>query len=132
MGEFEGHESMETYLEDLLNETCTDVKLDNSNYEEEEEEEDNSGDSARRKPEKRPLSNRQAVRRYREKKKARAASLEEEVVKLRSVNEQLARRLQSQSALEAEAVRLKCLLVDIRGRIEAEIGSFPYQKPLGL
>ncbi|CAN1307625.1 Basic leucine zipper 23 [Linum perenne] len=64
-----------------------------------------------------------------EKKKARAASLEDEVVKLRAINQQLMRRLQGQAALEAEVARLKCLLVDIRGRIEGEIGSFPYQKP---
>ncbi|KAJ0447845.1 hypothetical protein HanRHA438_Chr17g0816871 [Helianthus annuus] len=40
------------------------------------------------------------------------------------------KRIQSQAGLEAEVVRLKCLLVNIRGRIEAEIGNFPYQKPL--
>ncbi|KAK8481329.1 hypothetical protein V6N11_047223 [Hibiscus sabdariffa] len=44
------------------------------------------------------------------------------------VNQQLLKRLQGQAALEAEVARLKCLLVDIRGRIEGEIGSFPYQK----
>jgi hypothetical protein len=27
-------------------------------------------------------------------------------------------------------LRLRCLLVDIRGRIEGEIGAFPYQRPL--
>ncbi|CAN0878854.1 Basic leucine zipper 19 [Linum grandiflorum] len=81
---------------------------------------------------KRPLGNREAVRKYREKKKARAASLEDEVVKLRAVNQQLMRRLQGQAALEAEVARLKCLLVDIRGRIEGEIGSFPYQKPAAV
>ncbi|CAI0557528.1 unnamed protein product [Linum tenue] len=64
-----------------------------------------------------------------EKKKARAASLEDEVVKLRALNQQLMKRVQGQAALEAEIARLKCLLVDIRGRIEGEIGSFPYQKP---
>ncbi|XP_078440668.1 basic leucine zipper 19-like isoform X1 [Wolffia australiana] len=77
---------------------------------------------------KRPLGNREAVRKYREKMKARAASLEDEVAQLREINEQLLRRLQSQASLEAEVMRLKCLLVDIRGRIEGEIGSFPYQK----
>ncbi|KAG2703144.1 hypothetical protein I3843_06G115800 [Carya illinoinensis] len=79
---------------------------------------------------KRPLGNREAVRKYREKKKARAASLEDEVVRLRGLNQQLLKRLQGQAALEAEIARLKCLLVDIRGRIEGEIGSFPYQKPV--
>ncbi|KAJ4880790.1 Basic-leucine zipper (bZIP) transcription factor family protein [Raphanus sativus] len=79
---------------------------------------------------KRPSSsgNREAVRKYREKKKAKAASLEDEVARLTAVNHQLLKRLQSQSALEAEVSRLKCLLVDLRGRIDGEIGSFPYQK----
>ncbi|EPS65924.1 hypothetical protein M569_08855 [Genlisea aurea] len=80
------------------------------------------------KSKKRPLGNREAVRKYREKKKARAASLEDEVIKLRAINQQLMKRVQSQSLLEAEVARLKCLLVDIRGRIEGEIGSFPYQQ----
>ncbi|KAL4572848.1 hypothetical protein LXL04_019636 [Taraxacum kok-saghyz] len=77
---------------------------------------------------KRPVGNREAVRKYREKKKARAASLEDEVVRLRAMNQQLMKRVQSQAGLEGEVARLKCLLVDIRGRIEGEIGSFPYQK----
>ncbi|KAJ6796188.1 basic leucine zipper 23-like isoform X3 [Iris pallida] len=81
------------------------------------------------KKQQRPFGNREAVRKYREKKKARAASLEDEVVQLRALNQQLMRRLQNQAALEAEVARLRCLLVDIRGRIEGEIGSFPYQKP---
>ncbi|KAK4747735.1 hypothetical protein SAY87_014321 [Trapa incisa] len=79
-------------------------------------------------PKKRPSGNREAVRKYREKKKAHAASLEDEVNKLRAMNQQLLKRLQGQAVLEAEIARLKCLLVDIRGRIEGEIGSFPYQK----
>lgn len=74
--------------------------------------------------------NREAVRKYRQKKKAHTASLEDEVVKLRAMNQQLLKRLQSQTALEAEILRLKCLLVDIRGRIDGEIGSFPYQRPV--
>lgn len=78
----------------------------------------------------RPSGNREAVRKYREKKKAHAASLEEDIAHLRAINQQLMRRLQGQSALEAEIARLKCLLVDLRGRIEGEIGSFPYQKPV--
>lgn len=90
--------------------------------------EDSAG-SADNKGKRRPLGNREAVRKYREKKKARAASLEDEIVRLRAVNQQLVKRLQGQAALEAEAARLKYLLVDIRGRIEGEIGSFPYQKP---
>ncbi|KAG0502104.1 hypothetical protein HPP92_002176 [Vanilla planifolia] len=78
---------------------------------------------------KRSCGNREAVRKYREKKKARAASLEDEVVQLRQINQQLMKRLHSQAALEAEVARLRCLLVDIRGRIEGEIGAFPYMKP---
>ncbi|XP_010265995.1 PREDICTED: basic leucine zipper 19-like isoform X2 [Nelumbo nucifera] len=89
---------------------------------------DDTAESVEKKAKKRPLGNREAVRKYREKKKARAASLEDEVVKLRALNQQLLKRLQGQAALEAEIARLKCLLVDIRGRIEGEIGSFPYQK----
>ncbi|KAB1207536.1 hypothetical protein CJ030_MR7G007535 [Morella rubra] len=91
---------------------------------------DDSAESTEKKGKKRPLGNREAVRKYREKKKARAASLEDEVVRLRALNQQLLKRLQGQAALEAEIARLKCLLVDIRGRIEGEIGSFPYQKPV--
>ncbi|MQL70681.1 hypothetical protein Taro_002993 [Colocasia esculenta] len=78
---------------------------------------------------KRPCGNREAVRKYREKKKARTASLEDEVAQLRETNRQLMNKLQGQAALEAEVMRLRCLLVDIRGRIEGEIGSFPYQRP---
>lgn len=91
---------------------------------------DDSGESAETKSKKRPSGNREAVRKYREKKKARAASLEDEVLRLRALNQQLMKKLQGQAALEAEISRLKCLLVDIRGRIEGEIGSFPYQKPV--
>ncbi|KAJ4963115.1 hypothetical protein NE237_023054 [Protea cynaroides] len=89
---------------------------------------DDTSESAEKKSKKRPIGNREAVRKYREKKKARAASLEDELVRLRALNQQLLKRLQGQAALEAEIARLKCLLVDIRGRIEGEIGSFPYQK----
>ncbi|KAL8142501.1 hypothetical protein V2J09_015533 [Rumex salicifolius] len=89
---------------------------------------DDSAESVDKKTKKRPSGNREAVRKYREKKKARAASLEDEVIRLTSLNQQLMRRLQGQAALEAEAARLKCLLVDVRGRIEGEIGSFPYQR----
>ncbi|WOL18886.1 basic leucine zipper 19 [Canna indica] len=79
---------------------------------------------------KRSCGNREAVRKYREKKKAHAASLEEEAAQLRAINQQLMKRLRGQASLEAEISRLKCLLVDLRGRIEGEIGSFPYQKPV--
>ncbi|ONK61478.1 uncharacterized protein A4U43_C08F30330 [Asparagus officinalis] len=76
-----------------------------------------------------PLGNREAVRKYREKKKAHAAYLEEEVKKLRVINQQLTRRLQGQAALEAEVVRLKSLLVDLRAKIDGELGVYPFQKP---
>ncbi|KAJ1261063.1 hypothetical protein BS78_10G279700 [Paspalum vaginatum] len=88
---------------------------------------DNSGGGASKK---RPSGNRAAVRKYREKKKAHTASLEEEVVHLRALNQQLMKKLQNHAALEAEVARLRCLLVDIRGRIEGEIGAFPYQRPV--
>ncbi|KAK1601646.1 hypothetical protein QYE76_018812 [Lolium multiflorum] len=74
----------------------------------------------------RPSGNRAAVRKYREKKKAHTALLEEEVVHLKALNKQLMRKVQTHAALEAEVARLRCLLVDIRGRIEGEIGAFPY------
>jgi hypothetical protein len=48
------------------------------------------------------------------------------VVHLRALNQQLTKKLQNHAALEAEVARLRCLLVDIRGRIEGEIGAFPY------
>ncbi|CAN8327658.1 unnamed protein product [Cochlearia groenlandica] len=91
---------------------------------------DDTAESCGKKGEKRPLGNREAVRKYREKKKAKAASLEDEVSRLTAMNQQLMKRLQSQATLEAENARLKCLLVDLRGRIEGEIGAFPYQKPM--
>ncbi|KAL5220749.1 hypothetical protein ABZP36_025462 [Zizania latifolia] len=75
-----------------------------------------------------PLGNREAVRKYREKKKAHAAFLEEEVKKLRATNQQLLRRLQGHVSLEAEVVRLRSLLSDIRVKIDAEIGTFRFQK----
>lgn len=75
-----------------------------------------------------PLSNREAVRKYREKKKAHTAYLEEEVKKLRLFNQQLVRKLQKQAILEAEILRLRTLLFDLRGKIDTELGSFPFQK----
>ncbi|KAK1295385.1 hypothetical protein QJS10_CPA16g01138 [Acorus calamus] len=89
-----------------------------------------SGDEKEQSPKPRkPLGNREAVRKYREKKKAHAAYLEEEVKKLRVMNQQLLKRLQGQSALEAEVLRLRSLLMDIRGKIDAEVGVFPFQRP---
>nr|GEU57973.1 basic leucine zipper 23-like [Tanacetum cinerariifolium] len=73
-------------------------------------------DHAMVKPE-RPLGNRIAVKKYRAKKKAHNAYLEEEVKKLRAVNRGLIRKLQFQATLEAEAVRLRSLLMDLKAKI---------------
>lgn len=74
----------------------------------------------------RPLGNREAVKRYREKKKAHAAHLEEEVKKLRLVNQLLMGKLQKQADLETEITRLRALLFDLRGKIDVELGDFPF------
>ncbi|KAF5744174.1 hypothetical protein HS088_TW08G00770 [Tripterygium wilfordii] len=71
---------------------------------------------------KRPLGNREAVRKYREKKKAHTAYLEEEVKQLHLVNQQLVKKLQGQAILEAEVLRLRSLLADLRGKIDNELG----------
>lgn len=84
-------------------------------------------DKAKQKKTRKPLGNRVAVRKYREKKKAHAAHLEEEVKKLRAVNQQLLKRLQGQAALEAEVARLRTLLVDVRAKINGALGSYPFQ-----
>jgi hypothetical protein len=76
-----------------------------------------------RNPSRKPLGNREAVRKYRQKKKAHAAFLEEEIKKLRAANQQLLKMLQGHAALEAEVVRLSTLLLDVRGKIDAEIGG---------
>lgn len=76
----------------------------------------------------RSLGNREAVRKYREKKKAHAAYLEEEVKKLRLLNQQLVRKLQGQAILEAEVLRLRGLLADLKAKIDDELGVFPFQK----
>ncbi|XVF45541.1 hypothetical protein PTKIN_Ptkin02bG0214400 [Pterospermum kingtungense] len=150
MGDIPSSCSMDSFFDELLNDshacththTCNPPGPDNSHTHtcfhvhtkivpasaEDTAAIDDTAGSRDKKSKKRPSGNREAVRKYREKVKARAASLEDEVVKLRAVNQQLLKRLQGQAALEAEIARLKCLLVDIRGRIEGEIGSFPYQK----
>lgn len=76
----------------------------------------------------RPLGNREAVRKYREKKKAHAAYLEEEVEKLRHVNQILMGKLRRQAILETEVLRLRSLLLGLRGKIDDELGDFPFQK----
>ncbi|KMZ64786.1 Basic-leucine zipper (bZIP) transcription factor family [Zostera marina] len=77
---------------------------------------------------KRSVGNREAVRKYREKKKARTASLEDENRDLREENRVLSKKVQYLASLEAENTRLKCMLLDFKGRIDGEIGSFPYQR----
>ncbi|KAH1220039.1 Basic leucine zipper 23 [Glycine max] len=154
MGELPSSGSMDSFFDELLKDThaCThthtcnppgpDFSHTHTCYhvhtkivpapEEDHVATDDTAESAEKKSsssKKRSLGNKEAVRKYREKKKARAASLEDEVVKLRALNQHLMKKLKGQAALEAEIARLKCLLVDIRGRIEGEIGSFPYQKP---
>ncbi|KAL4586305.1 hypothetical protein LXL04_010941 [Taraxacum kok-saghyz] len=79
------------------------------------------------KPEK-PSGNRVAVKKYREKKKAQNAYLEEEVKKLRVLNRGLIRKLQLQAALEAEAVRLRSLLQNLRAQIGNELSMSPFYK----
>ncbi|XVF00870.1 hypothetical protein REPUB_Repub04eG0039100 [Reevesia pubescens] len=147
MGDIPSSCSMDSFFDELLNacthtHTCNPPGPDNSHTHtcvhvhtkivpastEDKAAIDDTAGSREKKSKKRPLGNKEAVKKYREKVKARAASLEVEVVRLRAVNQQLLKRLQGQAALEAEIARLKCLLVDIRGRIEGEIGSFPYQK----
>ncbi|XP_026438013.1 basic leucine zipper 19-like [Papaver somniferum] len=81
------------------------------------------------KPKKRQHGNRESVRKYRERKKARQASIEDELNRMRIVNQQLLKRMQGLVSLEQEVARFKCLLVDIRGRIKGELGSFPYKTP---
>lgn len=74
----------------------------------------------------RSSGNREAVRKYREKKKAHTAFLEEEVKKLRLLNQQLIVKLQKQVNIE-EVLRLRNLLLDLKGKIDNELGVFPYQ-----
>ncbi|KAL0387904.1 UNVERIFIED_CONTAM: hypothetical protein Sradi_2672200 [Sesamum radiatum] len=38
------------------------------------------------------------------------------------------KKLQRQAILEAEIVRLRALLLDLRGKINNELGDFPFQK----
>ncbi|XP_057790030.1 basic leucine zipper 23-like [Salvia miltiorrhiza] len=71
----------------------------------------------------RASGNREAVRKYREKKKAEAAHLEEEAKRLRLMNQVLMGKLQRQPFLEAEILRLRSLLLGIRGRIDDELPS---------
>ncbi|XP_010067780.2 basic leucine zipper 23 isoform X1 [Eucalyptus grandis] len=73
--------------------------------------------------------NKVAVRKYREKKKAHTACLEQEVQELRMKNQQLNGRLHVQANLYDEVIRLRRLLLDLRGKIDYELGLMPFQKP---
>uniref|UniRef100_A0A0E0F9B4 RRM domain-containing protein n=1 Tax=Oryza meridionalis TaxID=40149 RepID=A0A0E0F9B4_9ORYZ len=90
------------------------------------------GDKAKPKKGRKPLGNREAVRKYRQKKKAHTAHLEEEVKRLRAINQQLVKRLQGQAAFEAEVARLRTSLVDVRSRINGALGSYPLQAQCGV
>ncbi|RZC63394.1 hypothetical protein C5167_025151 [Papaver somniferum] len=90
---------------------------------------EDTDESVDKKFKKRPHGNRESVHKYRERKKARQASVEDELMRLRTVNQQLLKRLQGLVSLEQEVERFKCVLVEIRGRIKGELGSFPFQKP---
>ncbi|CAL0326216.1 unnamed protein product [Lupinus luteus] len=82
----------------------------------------------------RPSGNREAVRKYREKKKERIAFLEEEVEKLRLSNRKLVRKLQGKAALEAELSRLRSILSCLKGKIDNELGvlAFPKERTSSL
>ncbi|KAJ0253569.1 Basic leucine zipper 24 [Hirschfeldia incana] len=71
----------------------------------------------------RSCGNREAVRKYWEKKKARTAYLEDEVKKLQYLNEHLLRKLQSQAMVETEIIKLGALLVEMQGKIDDELGG---------
>jgi hypothetical protein len=43
------------------------------------------------------------------------------------LNQQLVRKIQRQAILEAEVSRLRSILVDLRGKIDTELGVFPFQ-----
>ena len=68
------------------------------------------------------------MRKYREKKKARTAYLEDEVKRLQSLNEYLLRKLQSQAMVETEIIKLQALLVKMQVKIDDELGVFSFQK----
>ncbi|EOA24836.1 hypothetical protein CARUB_v10018125mg [Capsella rubella] len=90
-----------------------------------DQQENDHSDSSNKK---RSCGNREAVRKYREKKKARTAYLEDEVKRLQTLNEHLHRKLQSQATVETEVIRLRTLLVEMQGKIDGELGGFSNQK----
>ncbi|KAL0714167.1 hypothetical protein Bca4012_021146 [Brassica carinata] len=66
----------------------------------------------------RSCGNREAVRKYREKKKAPTAYLEDETKRI----------LQSQAVAETEIIRLLTLLIEMQVKIDHELGGFSFQK----
>ncbi|XP_040992595.1 basic leucine zipper 23-like, partial [Juglans microcarpa x Juglans regia] len=144
---FQGSTVADSVLDDLLKNarTCThtrpcstppghDAALTHTRYQthtqalaSEEDDDTNNKKITGSRP-RRPSGNRAAVRKYREKRKAHTAYLEEEVEKLRLLNQQRVRKLQGQAILEAEALRLKSFLLHLGGKIDNELGVFPNQK----
>jgi hypothetical protein len=143
---FQGATSVDSFLDDILKNTrtCTHTHTCNppgpeaahthtcyhthtqvlaSQEDNQPNDKENTSSKARK-----PSGNREAVRKYREKKKAHTAYLEEEVKKLQLLNQQLVKKLQGQAILEAEVLRLRSLLLDLRGKIDNELGFYPFQK----
>ncbi|TQE13028.1 hypothetical protein C1H46_001403 [Malus baccata] len=147
---FPGSTSVDTFFDEILNtQTCTHTHACNppgpdaahthtcyhthTQVLSSEDDDDDSKNKERSIPKprrRRPLGNREAVRKYRDKKKAHAAYLEEEIRKLQVLNQQLVGKIQAQATLEAEFLRLKGLVLELRRMIDNELGAFPFQKQL--
>lgn len=143
VGEVPNNESMDNLLDDLLQNTQTNNylhQLHNEIFTPQEErssETDNnstqlvaekSSSNSKKRGRSERGDNKEAVRKYREKLKAREALLEDEIKNLKAANEELSKKLEGEAAMQAEVCWLKCLLVDIRGRIEGETCSFRFYK----
>ncbi|KMZ69662.1 Basic-leucine zipper (bZIP) transcription factor family [Zostera marina] len=138
-------------IEELLRSTCTHTHTCNSSSrddnttghthtcyhthtrvikpaEEEDEEEQEEEEEGRSRKHRKTLGNKEAVRKYREKKKAYTDNLEDEVKELRKTNMWLKKKLQGQVVLQAEVLRLRSLLDHFRGEIEGELGRYPFVK----
>lgn len=63
------------------------------------------------------------MRKYRERKKARTEYLEGEVARLQSINGQLVKRLQGQTAMAAELHRLRGILSDLQRMLNREMAA---------
>ncbi|KAM1251546.1 hypothetical protein ACFX13_040493 [Malus domestica] len=147
---FPGSTSVDTFFDEILNtQTCTHTHTCNppgpdaahthtcyhthTQVLSSEDDDDDSKNKERSIPKprrRRPLGNREAVRKYRDKKKAHAAYLEGEIRKLQVLNQQLVGKIQAQATLEAEFLRLKGLVLELRRMIDNELGAFPFQKQL--